>query len=117
MEALAASRDPAAATALAPLAADPDERVRAAVVGRAPALLGAQETSALVRRAARAPDADGTVSAAPGTATGRWVDGVWSREDELLHVRFSWNDDADRPAAHRSPRPPIVRAYGHPDRG
>lgn len=107
------------------LAADPDERVRAAVVGLPGAPLAADEPSVLVRAAAAArevPDAgaDRLVAArvplAPLHLVG-FADGVLAREDELVHLRFSWNDERDRPAAYRALRPPVVRPYGHPDRG
>jgi HEAT repeat protein len=46
-----------------------------------------------------------------------WQLGVLSREDLLVHLRFSWTDEADRVASHRALRAPVVREYGHPDRG
>lgn len=46
-----------------------------------------------------------------------WQLGVLAREDLLVHLRFSWTDEADRVASHRALRAPVVREYGHPDRG
>ncbi|MCK6503726.1 HEAT repeat domain-containing protein [Myxococcota bacterium] len=110
-EALAAhaTRSAAAGAALAARAGDADERVRAAVVGADPGLLDPAEPALLVRYAAGAGPGD------PEAAG--WVRGLLVREDELLHERFSWNAPADRPPSHRALRPPVVRAYGHPDRG
>ncbi len=129
--AAAATRGADADAALKGLAGDPDERIRAAAVGAFPALLAAEEASVLVRRAAVAapdgalpdgalPDSDLLVqAAAPGADPdlAAWARGVIAREDDLLHHRFSWNDDQDRPDAYDSLRPPVIRAYGFPDRG
>jgi HEAT repeat protein len=101
---------------LATRVTDPDERIRAAAVGANPERLRPDEPSALVRRAAGRPSAD-PIDAPMDASLGRWAAGVIAREDDLLHLRFSWNDEADRPAAHRALRPPVYRAYGHPDRG
>jgi HEAT repeat protein len=107
--------DPALpAELLAPALEDPDERVRAAAVARLPGKLRAGEPSALVRRAAGA-GAGALDGADPGRAP--WREGAWAREDDLLHVVFSWNREEDRPASHRALRPPLRRPYGHPDRG
>ena len=46
-----------------------------------------------------------------------WLTGIVQFEDDLLHQRFSWNDDKDKPKSHRRLRPPLFRGYGHPDRG
>ncbi len=102
--------------ALASLLGDPDERVRAAAAAVYPDRVARDEPSALVRRAAGRPDPDPVV-AAPKSPLASWADGVFAREDDLLHLRFSWNEDADRPSAYRALRPPVIRAYGHPDRG
>ena len=126
-EALAAARREADGDAvLATLAADPDERIRAAVVAALPDRLAADEPAVLVRRAAAAHgrtlpgEADALVLAAlpdASPALASWARGVLAREDDLLHALFSWNDPADRPAEHRSLRPPVIRPYGSPDRG
>lgn len=104
---------------------DPDERVRAAVISVHPDRLAEGEPAVLVRRAAAAAgaatgDADVLVSwAMPGAEADQaaWAAGVLTREDELLHLRFSWNRPEDQPASHRALRPPLVREYGHPNRG
>ncbi len=61
------------------------------------------------------------VQLARGTAEGHppsaWQRGVLAREDLLVHLRFSWTDEADRVASHRALRAPVIREYGHPDRG
>ncbi len=101
---------------LAPLLDDPDERVRAAVAAVYPDRVRPDEPSILVRRAARAADPD-PLAAPPGVPLGGWADGVFAREDDLLHMRFSWNDAADAPSAHRALRPPVIGTYGHPNRG
>ncbi len=105
-EALAAlTATPGRDAALAALIADPDERIRAAAIAVFPARVRPDEPSLLVRRAA----------GVAGEAT--WADGVFAREDDLLHVRFSWNEPSDRPTAYAALRPPVIRPYGHPDRG
>ncbi len=102
---------------------DPDERVRAAVVAVYPDRLSATEASVLVRRAAATSPRAGTdalVLAAKADADvsfARWARGVIVAEDELVHLRFSWNEPSDRPAPYRALRPPVIREYGHPDRG
>lgn len=101
--------------ALTALARDPDERVRAAVVAVRPELCDDDEPAALVRRAAGRADADPAVAPPPSHAA--WAAGVMAREDDLLHHRFSWHTLRDQPAVHRRPRPPVIRGYGHPDRG
>lgn len=53
----------------------------------------------------------------PGARPTPWQLGVLAREDLLVHLRFSWTDEADRVASHRALRAPVVREYGHPDRG
>lgn len=110
-EALAAWAGPGepARRALEALARDPDERVRAAAVRAAPGRVAPDEVALLVRHAA------GRWPGAPAHAG--WAEGLLAREDELVHQRFSWNDPADRPAAHQALRPPVIRPYGHPDRG
>lgn len=95
------------------LLSDPDERIRAAVVGVYPDVLDPAEPSVLVRRAARRSDAD-PLADPVNTA---WAEGILLREDDLLHQRFSWNEEEDRPSAHSALRPPVPRAYGHPNRG
>jgi HEAT repeat protein len=113
---------------LAPLAADPDERVRAAFARAQPELITAEEPSLLVRRAAAAgmPDRwrEDPSALVRFAATGPpdlngawWALGVLAHEDELVHLRFSFNDEARIPRSHQSLRPPVVREYGHPDRG
>lgn len=127
-EALAAAtqRSPAGSAALVRLALDPDERIRAAAVSTSPALLGPAEHSVLVLRAAVAAGAllpVGADALVQGAASGAdpdlaaWGRGTLSREDDLLHLRFSWNAPDDRPAVYDALRPPVVRDYGHPDRG
>lgn len=109
---------------VARLVADPDERVRAAVVGLPGAPLDPAEPAALVRAAAAARGMDAgadrlvraRVPEAPLAEVG-FADGVLAREDELVHLRCSWNDGADRPSAYAALRPPVIRPYGHPDRG
>lgn len=110
-EALAAAtgRSAERASALAGLSTDPDERIRAAAVGALPERLSPNEPSLLVRGAALGPPADADLAA--------WSRGVLAREDDLLHLRFSWNDEEDRPDPYRALRPPVVRPYGRPDRG
>lgn len=104
--------------ALAACLLSPDERIRAAAVSVFPGRLAAEEPSALVRRAARSRRrGDALVATEPGTDADFWAIGVYAREDDLLHVRFSWNDASDRPSSYRALRPPVIRAYGHPDRG
>lgn len=102
------------------LASDADERIRVAVIGVFPGMLAPDEPSILVRRAAGG--ASGGSSGADAMLAdvgdlGYWARGAIAREDELVHLRLSWNDAADRPSAYRTLRPPVVRAYGHPDRG
>lgn len=109
--------------ALEPGLKDPDERVRAAAVAVYPDRLSPTEPSVLVRRAATgAPEAgsDALVLAAAAGADpsfAAWARGVIALEDELVHLRFSWNDPNDRPGPYRALRPPVIREYGHPDRG
>jgi HEAT repeat protein len=110
--------------ALAGCLKDPDERIRAAAVSVYPDRVDPHEPAALVRRAAavaRRPAAasghDALVDTAEGTDADAWAMGVFAREDDLVHLRFSWNDPSDRPASYRALRPPVIRQYGHPDRG
>ncbi|MEN9786338.1 MAG: hypothetical protein RLZZ299_1602 [Pseudomonadota bacterium] len=113
VEALAA--DPDLPPALLPVT-DPDERVRAAIVGRLPARLDPAEPCVLVRRAA----GRGTgILDAPGDDPHRraWSAGRLHDLDRLVHARFSWNLPEDLPPSHRALRPPVVRAFGHPDEG
>jgi HEAT repeat protein len=102
--------------ALATRVTDPDERTRAAAVSVYPARLDPAEPSVLVRRAAGGDDPDPSAAKA-GSEWAPWADGVLAHEDDLVHVRFSWNEPADRPSAYRALRPPVVRPYGHPHRG
>jgi HEAT repeat protein len=106
---------------------DPDERVRAAWAARYPTL-AAGDPSVLVRRAAATAqpalgrdDPSLLVRAASDSPPDRhapwWARGVIAREDDLLHLRFSFNDETKIPPSHRALRPPVVREYGHPDRG
>jgi HEAT repeat protein len=113
VEALAA--DPTVPSSSLPVG-DPDERVRAAIVGRAPARLDVREPCVLVRRAAGRGVG---ILDAPGDDPHRraWASGQLHALDRLLHARFSWNLPEDLPPSHRSLRPPIVRAFGHPDEG
>jgi HEAT repeat protein len=100
--------------------ADPDERVRAAAIAVHPDRLSATEPSVLVRRAGRpAPDdPDALVRATGGDgALAAGALGVLAREDDLVHVSFSWNDQRDRPTVYRTLRPPVLGPYGHPHRG
>ncbi len=112
------------------LAADPDERVRAAVARTMPGLTGASEPSVLVRRAAtRASPGDDRwrddpsalvrflASQAPDPHGIFWARGVIAGEDDLVYLRFSFNDERDRPSTSRALLPPVAREYGHPDRG
>jgi hypothetical protein len=110
------------------LADDPDERVRAAFATAYPARVGPQEPSVLVRRAAAQslperwnvdPSALVRFAAAdpPDPHGAFWALGVIAREDQLVHLRFSFNDERRIPSSHQSLRPPVVREYGHPDRG
>ncbi|MCB9762476.1 MAG: HEAT repeat domain-containing protein [Alphaproteobacteria bacterium] len=111
---------PADAAALAARLGDPDERVRAAAAAVFPERASADDPSVLVRRAAHLARADALVaSARPGADpdAAAWAQGVLAREDELVHLRFSWNRPEDRPGSHRALRPPVIREYGHPDRG
>ncbi|MDP2309612.1 MAG: HEAT repeat domain-containing protein [Pseudomonadota bacterium] len=101
--------------ALAPLVKDPDERIRAAAVAAYPLALNPEEASVLVRRAAGVGTPE--LPSANADPAASWAEGVLAREDDLLHVRFSWNEPSDRPDVHRALRPPVVRPYGHPDRG
>jgi HEAT repeat protein len=94
-------------------ATDPDERIRAAVAART-GQHADDERSVLVRRAARRTD-DPARSVLE--AHDAWATGFLAREDDLLHLVFSWNRAEDRPASHRALRPPVLRPYGHPDRG
>ncbi|MDP2314498.1 MAG: HEAT repeat domain-containing protein, partial [Pseudomonadota bacterium] len=107
--------------ALAALVSDPDERVRAAAIAVYPDRAQPDEPSVLVRRAAGArgafAGAPDPVAAPADAPLGAWADGVYAHEDDLLHVRFSWNEPADRPTVYRALRPPVVRPYGHPHRG
>ncbi len=111
-------------------ASDPDERTRAAVARVFPDAIGSDDPSVLVRRAAASasPDAPHWAEdpsamvrylsvAAPDEHGVFWAIGVIAREDELLHQRFSFNDERDRPTTSYALRPVIVREYGHPDRG
>lgn len=97
-------------------ATDPDERIRAAVVRAFPQELSPQEPSALVRRSAGHPT-DALSGLSLDADMPFWLNGLYAREDDFLHERFSWNDEADRPSAYDSLRPPVLREYGHPDRG
>ncbi|MCB9742369.1 MAG: HEAT repeat domain-containing protein [Alphaproteobacteria bacterium] len=113
------------AARLAALIRDPDERLRAAAARAFPERVSADEPALLVRQIAAAA---GTLEA-PTQAAVRWMGpgatpeqrawaiGLLVREDELVHVRFSWNDPADRPASHLALRPPLLRTYGQPNRG
>ncbi len=112
------------------LASDPDERIRAAVARVLPDTVREDEPSVLVRRAGAgasprdsrwASDPSALVSFLAEPAAdphGRfWARGVIAREDELVYLRFSFNDERDRPTTSRALLPPVVREYGHPDRG
>ncbi len=100
--------------ALAACLADPDERVRAAAAPLYPDRVPATEPAALVRAAAgRGVERGG---AGAGEGADAWAAGVFAREDDFLHLRFSWNADSDRPASATALRPPVVRTYGHPNR-
>ena len=104
---------------------DPDERIQAAVAAVYPDALPVG-ASILVRRAAAAAggpvaDADDALvrwarpNAEPAAIA--YARGVVVREDELVHLRFSWNRPEDQPPSHRTLRPPMIREYGHPNRG
>lgn len=120
-----APASPAVEAALAALAVDPDERVRAAAVGARPGLLVPGEPAILVLRAAAAaggapPTDQSLVSAArPGAdpALAAWARQVIQVEDDLLHVVFSWTTPESRPLSHRVLRPLAPRPYGQPNRG
>ncbi len=110
------------------LGADPDERVRAAWAGAYPAQVSRDDPSLLVRRAAAAalPDQWREDSSAmvifvasdpPDEHGAYWALGVLAREDDLLHLRFSFNDETRIPSSYQALRPPVVREYGHPNRG
>ena len=103
--------------ALAGCLLDRDERMRAAAAGVFPREVSPDESSVLVRLAAGARTGDGLLFQASGGDGAFWSRGVLAREDDLLHLRFSWNDEEDRPAPYRALRPPVIRAYGHPNRG
>ena len=122
------SSDPEAKALLAPLIGDRDERIRAAVAASLPQIVPRDEPSVLVLRAAaltgQVPWLKGHPDlmvqwAWPGAERdgAAYARGVISREDDLLHSRFSWNAPDDRPAAYSALRPTMVRPYGHPDRG
>ncbi len=113
---------------LEPLATDPDERVRAAWATAYPERVTAEEPSLLVRRVAAGGQPgrwreDPSVmvrfaaSDPPDPHGAWWARGVLAREDELVHLRFSFNDEDRIPRSHQSLRPPVTREYGHPDRG
>jgi HEAT repeat protein len=114
--------------ALEHLAEDPDERIRAAWAQAYPHLVRDDDPSALVRRAAAQAAAElwrGDPSLLVRAAceppldphAAYWARGVLAREDDLLHLRFSFNDERRIPASHQAMRPPVVREYGHPNRG
>lgn len=114
----------AAPRALLTLARDPDERVRAAVAAVYPDACRPEEPSLLVLQACATHGASTPADPlARAFASGAdpsllaWAAGVLAQEDDLLHLRFSWNDPADQPPSYRALRPPIVRPYGVPDRG
>jgi HEAT repeat protein len=127
-QALSALGEADATVALDAVRADPDERVRAASIRARPGRLSPDEASLVVLRAAAAvggrpchdPHADPLVRAAcpeadPHDAAAAL--GLLALEDDLLHVRFSWNRPEDRPPSHSALRPPVIRPYGDPDRG
>jgi len=110
------------------LGADPDERVRAAWARAYPERVTPAEPSLLVRRTAAAADPEAwtrdpsvtvraLTPATPDLHAAHWALGLLAREDDLLHMRFSFNDEAKVPHSHRALRPPVVREYGHPNRG
>ena len=105
--------------ALRAAAANPDERVRAAVLAVYPEFLLPSEPSIIVRRAAATGHNlhDGDSLLADSGALGYWARGILSREDDLLHFILCWNELGDRPVVYEALRPPTIRAYGHPDRG
>ncbi|MCB9745185.1 MAG: HEAT repeat domain-containing protein [Alphaproteobacteria bacterium] len=113
------------ATQLAAMLTDPDERVRAAAARAFPTQVSPDEPALLVLQIAAAagvelPSTQAAVRwVAPGASPEQaaWARGILIREDELVHLRFSWNDPKDRPASHRALRPPLLREYGHPNRG
>jgi HEAT repeat protein len=109
------------------LAEDPDERIRAAWARAYPQAVSSDDPSALVRRVGAAadpgrfdsdPSALVRYAASGSDANGpHWARGVIAGEDDLLHLRFSFHDEDEIPRSHQSLRPPVVREYGHPDRG
>lgn len=108
MEAMAASGQGAAGLDLA------DERAEAAFVrAGAPAMPPATSWLSKVAEAER----EAARSGAGEGARLRWERGVLAHEDLLVHLRFSWTDEADRTMSHRALRDPEVREYGHPNRG
>ena len=128
LRALEALAELGAGPALERALTDGDERMRAAAASVYPRRIDPDEPSVLVRRAAAraAPrrwgeDPDLLVRAAASQLADPhlpwWARGVIAREDDLLHLRFSFNDPEERPDAYRALRPPVVREYGHPDRG
>ncbi len=115
-------------TLLESFANEPDERIRAAAARVYPERVPTDEPSVLVRRVAAAlvperwrddPSALVRFAASddPAPHGAYWARGVLAREDDLLHLRFSFNDEESMPRSHQSLRPPVVREYGHPDRG
>ncbi len=124
-EALAAM---GASDVLRPYSHDPDERIRAAVASLLPGNVAPDEASILVKRAAASaapglwdqyPDSmiRAVLPAARHGDDWYWARGVIAGEDDLLHQVLSWNDPSDVPHTHETLRPPVIRSYGHPDRG
>lgn len=111
LEAMAASGEPAAGMDLR------DERAHAAFVRAGLSLAGANLPASpgwLGRVAAH----ERQVTSGGGDAAGlQWELGTLAREDLLVHLRFSWTDEADRTMSHRALRDPVIREYGHPNRG
>ena len=111
--------------ALKNLTQDKDERIRCAALTVFPTAYSSAEPSAWVRY--RIAQQVGGVSwqysgAMTTFVTGNldqqaWLNGVIQFEDDFLHQRFSWNDPNNKPKTHSRLRPPLIRPYGHPDRG
>ena len=105
---------------------DPDERIRMAALRRYPQMYSPEEPSAWVRYEVHQLNRNSKWNTS-GVMTDwlysddgdlrAWLKGIIHFEDELLHQRFSWNDEKDKPKSHRQLRPPLFRPYGHPDRG
>jgi HEAT repeat protein len=112
--------------ALAQLCTNTDERIRMSALRIHPNLYNSNEPSAWVRYEVQQINTTAKWNT-KGVMTNwlvsgdedqrAWLNGIIQFEDDLLHQRFSWNDERDKPDSHRQLRPPLFRPYGHPDRG